>query len=141
MLRTMLHAGLAAALVAPLPAQAQAAAQPSQIELEAALLAYQVRILSQLTCRPARRGCIKPPKRIKVRNYECQASGIDPEGGPILYCRVTYMHSGGSMAHVLSKDECVPLRQRPEDPIDGPPPIAWEVALVDAEGRCPGGRV
>ncbi|HEY5721342.1 MAG TPA: hypothetical protein VIT45_03380 [Allosphingosinicella sp.] len=138
MLRTLLHAGLTAALLSPSPAQA--AAQPTHAELEATLLAHQVRILSYLTCRPARSGCIKPPKRIKVRNFDCQASGTDAEGGPILFCRVTYIHSGGSMAHVLSKDECVPLRQRPEGPIDGQP-LAWEVALVDAAGRCPGGRM
>ena len=139
MLRTALCAGLAAALLSPSPAQA--AAQPTQVKLEAALLAYQVRILSYLACRPARRGCIKPPKRIKVRNYDCQTSGTDADGGPILFCRVTYIHSGGSMAHVRSNDECIALRAKEAVSTDGGAAgRVWEVALVDTKGRCPGAR-
>ena len=139
MIGIFLSAALAAASTSPSPAQA--AAQPTQAELEAALLAYQTRILSYLTCRPARRGCIKPPKRIKVRNYDCQASDTDADGGPILYCRVTYIHSGGSMAHVRSNDECVALRAKETDSTGGgAAALAWEIAPVDTKGRCPGAR-
>jgi hypothetical protein len=127
----------------PAPAPAQMGAQPTQIELEAALLAHHVRIVTfPMRCRngPAR-GCMKPPKAVKVRNYDCQARDAEVAGGPILFCRVTYIQSGGSLAHVQSIDECLPLRSREWDSAEGGGPrLAWEVALVDAAGRCPGGR-
>ena len=132
MLRFFLSAALAAASISP--ASAQAGAQPTPAEIEAALLAHQVHILSYLTCRPARSGCIKPPKRMKVRNYDCQATGTDKDGGPVQFCRTTYIHSGGSMANVLSRDECIALRAR------GAEAGGWEVAMVETKGKCPGAR-
>src|SRR5690348_5726149 len=105
MARTFYRAALAAAvLLSASPSQAQAVAQPTQIELQDALRAHFVRIVSYPpACRngPAR-GCLKAPKRIAVRNYDCQASGTDAQGAPISYCRVTYKQVGGSLADVLS---------------------------------------
>jgi hypothetical protein len=140
MLRTALCAGLAAALLSP--SLAQAPAQPTHAELEAALLAHQVRILSYQNCRPRTRGCIKPPKRVKVRNYDCLATGTDADGGAILYCRATYSHSGGSLAGVRWTDKCVPLRAIEAIVAeDGRTRLNWEIALVEAKGRCPGGKI
>lgn len=137
----MLCAGLAAALLSPAPIPP--GAQPAQADLEAALRAHYVRIVSYpVHCRngPAR-GCLKPPKAIRVRNYDCQATGTDSKGGSILFCRVTYIHKGGALADVKSPNECVPLRASEVSSIDdGGPELAWEVALIDAKGRCPGGR-
>lgn len=142
MLRRFHFAGLAAALLSPSLAQAQVQPQPTQIELQDALRAHFVRIVSYPpACRngPAR-GCIKAPKRIEVRNHDCQASGTGTDGLPILYCRVTYKQVGGSLAGVLSRDECVPLRWREVGPAGGVTRIVWEVALVDHKGKCPGAR-
>lgn len=139
MISAMPIAGLAAALLqsAPIPP----GTQPSQAELEAALRAHYVRLAAHpLACRKGL-GCLKPPKAIKVRNYDCQATGTDSKGGPILFCRVTYIHKGGSLAHVKSPNECVPLRASEVTTIDhGGTGLAWEVALTDSKGRCPGGR-
>lgn len=130
-------AGLAAALLssAPIPP----GTQPSQADLEAALLALQVQIAAHpMACRKGL-GCIKPPKAIKVRNYDCQTTGTDSKGGAILFCRVTYVHKGGSLASVKSPNECVPLRAHELTTLDETE-LVWTVALIDAKGRCPGGR-
>ncbi|MBV9932162.1 MAG: hypothetical protein JO013_14630 [Alphaproteobacteria bacterium] len=126
---------LAAGLLtsAPVPP----AGQPTRAEVEAALLAHQVRLAAHpLACRKGL-GCLVPPKAIEVRDYDCQTIDADAKGAPILFCRVTYIHKGGSFAHVKSPNECVPLRARDAAATDQP---AWEVALVDAKGRCPGAR-
>jgi len=135
----MPFAALAAALLSPAPIPP--GIQPSQTELEAALLAYNVRLAAHpLACRKGL-GCIKPPKAIKVRDYDCQARGSDAKGDPILFCRVTYVHKGGSLAYVKSPNECVPLRASEMTTIDDDGTrLAWTVAIVDAKGRCPGAR-
>lgn len=139
MVRAILSAGLSAALLFPAPARAQPVEpQPTLAELEAALLAHHSRIVT-LACGMAK-GCYKPPKAIKVRNYDCQATGADPRGQPIIYCRVTYVHKGGTMATVKSPNECVPLRApRAEVGVDATQ-RAWQVAMVDHKGKCPGAR-
>ena len=139
MVRAMHCAGFAAALLSPAPIPP--GTQPSQAELEAALRAHYVRLAAHpMACRKGL-GCIKPPKAIKVRNYDCQATGTDAKGGSILFCRVTYVHKGGSLAHVKSPNECVPLRASEVTSIDnGGTELAWEFALIDSKGRCPGGR-
>ena len=142
MVRAILFAGLAAALLSSVPVHAQPVQpQPTQAELEAALLTFHTRIATHPeACRRAG-GCFKPPKAIKVRDYDCQATGTDSRGGPILYCRVTYVHKGGTLATVKSPNECVPLRSTGADPVlDGENRSAWTVALVDFEGKCPGAR-
>lgn len=109
MVHSTLCAGLAAALLASAPIPT--GTQPSQAELEAALRAHYVRLAAHpMACRNGL--CLKPPKAIKVRNYDCQATGADAAGGAILFCRVTYIHKGGSLAYVKSPNECVPLRAR-----------------------------
>ncbi len=139
MVHAMLFAGLAAALLssAPIPP----GAQPNQAELEAALRAHYVRLAAHpMACRKGV-GCLKPPKAIKVRNYDCQTTGTDAKGGAILFCRVTYVHKGGSLAHVKSPNECVPLRASEVSSIgNGGTALAWEFAMIDSKGRCPGGR-
>jgi hypothetical protein len=85
-------------------------------------------------------GCFKAPKAIKVRNYDCQARGTDSKGGDILYCRVTYVYKGGSFDTVKSPNECLPLRATEAAMIDGEGTLAWEVAMVDHKGKCPGAR-
>jgi hypothetical protein len=111
-------------------------AQPTRPEIEAALLAHNVRLAAHpLACRKGL--CLVPPKAIEVRDYDCQTTGTDAKGGPILFCRVTYIYKGGSFAHVKSPNECVPLRARDATTTGQP---AWEVALVDWKGRCPGAR-
>jgi hypothetical protein len=138
----MHFAGVAAALLssAPIPP----GSQPSQAELEAALRAHYVLVFTYPTqCRSGRApGCMKPPKAIKVRNYDCQATGTDSTGGSILFCRVSYQHKGGALAYVTYPDRCVPLRASKAASIDnGGTGLAWEVALMEAKGRCPGGRI
>lgn len=151
-------AGLAAALLSSAAIQAQPGqarpedysppsapippgAQPDQLALEAAIRAHYVRLAAHpLACRKGV-GCLKPPKAIKVRNYDCQARGTDAKGGELLYCRVTYVHKGGSFDTVKSPNECVPLRAYEVTTIDnGGNELAWEFAMVDSKGRCPGGR-
>jgi hypothetical protein len=143
MVFAMNFAGLTAALLsaASIPATIPAGTQPSQAELEAAIRAHYVRLAAHpMACR-ARVGCLKPPKAIKVSNYDCQVTDTDPKGGSILYCRVTYTHKGGSLAYVKSPNECVPLRASEAISTDtGGLVLAWEVALVDSKGRCPGAR-
>jgi hypothetical protein len=121
--------GLVATLLSA--ASIPAGSQPDQTQLEAALLALQVRIATHpMACRKGS-ACIKPPKAIRVSDHDCQVRGTDPQGGALLYCRVTYKHKGGSLAHVKSPNECVALRENEH---------GWEVALVDTRGRCPGAR-
>ena len=135
-------AGFAAALLSP--ASIQDGAQPTQAELEAALLAHDIRIVSYpLPCRDGPvRGCLKPAKAMRVRNYDCQARGADAKGAPILFCRVSYIQKGGALANVRWRDKCVPLRARAVETDDGTGTrLIWEVALIDAVGRCPGGRI
>ena len=142
MVRATFLAALAAALLSPPPVRAQPVQpQPDQAELEAALLALHVRIATHPdACRRAK-GCFKPPKAIKVRNYDCQTSGTDSRGEPLLYCRVTYVHKGGVLDTAKSPNECVPLRWKEVDPVfDGRSRRVWEVALVEREGKCPGAR-
>lgn len=145
-------AGLAAALLSTAPVRAQSTgsdwdsvpsapippgAQPDRLELEAAILAYQRRLAAHPLACSGRSGCLKAPKAIKVKDHDCQARGADSKGGEILYCRVTYSHKGGSLAHVKSPNECVPLRSvRPESGTG----LAWHYALVNREGKCPGAR-
>lgn len=157
MVREMLCAALAIALLRSAPAQAQPGqsaslatplpsvaippgAQPSLTELEAALLAYNRRLAAHPQACSKRAGCIRAPKAIRVRNYDCQARGTDSKGGDILYCRVTYSFKGGSFDTVKSPNECVPLRATEAAMIDSEAPLAWEVAMVDHKGRCPGAR-
>jgi hypothetical protein len=135
MFHAMFCAGLAAALLssAPIPP----GTQPSQPELEAALLAHNVRLAAHPMACPRKSLCLKPPKAIKVRNYDCQATGTDSNGGAILFCRVTYVHKGGSLDTVKSPNECVPLRATGATGGTG---LAWEFAMIDSKGRCPGAR-
>ncbi|HEX6374577.1 MAG TPA: hypothetical protein VFZ91_02545 [Allosphingosinicella sp.] len=139
MIAAMPFAAAAAAMLssAPIPP----GALPSQAELEAALLAYNVRLAAHpLACQKGL-GCIKPPKAIKVRDYDCQTRGTDAKGNPVLFCRVTYVHKGGSLDHVKSPNECVPLRASEMTTIDDDgTKIAWAVAMIDSKGRCPGAR-
>jgi hypothetical protein len=134
-------AGLTAAFFSTAPAQAQPVQSlPTQAELEGALLALHVRIATHPeACRRAK-GCFKPPKAIKVRDYDCNATGTGPRGEPILYCRVTYVHKGGTLATVKSPNECVPMRAMDVPVVDGPTQRGWEVAMVDHERKCPGAR-
>jgi len=122
---------------APIPA----GAQPDQLALETAIRAHYAQLAAHpLACRKEV-GCLKPPKAIKVRNYDCQARGTDAKGGELLYCRVTYVHKGGSFDTVKSPNECVPLRAYEVTTIDnGGNALAWEFAMVDSKGRCPGAR-
>lgn len=158
MFRAIPLAALAAALVSTAPVQAQPGeaapqvasrqpapippgAQPDQVELEAAIRAHYVVLAAHpLACRKGS-VCLKPPKAIRVRNYDCQARGTDSKGGALLYCRVTYVHKGGSFDTVKSPNECIPLRAYEATTTDnGANALAWEFAMVDSEGRCPGGR-
>ncbi|MET1109916.1 MAG: hypothetical protein ABWX67_00170 [Allosphingosinicella sp.] len=158
MFRARPLAALAAALVSAAPIQAQPGqavspahsrrpapippgAQPDPFELEAAIRAHYVVLAAHpLACRKGS-VCLKPPKAIRVRNYDCQARGADSKGGDLLYCRVTYVHKGGSFDTVKSPNECIPLRAYEATTIDdGGNALAWEFAMVDSEGRCPGGR-
>jgi len=133
----MLCAGLAAALLSSSPIPP--GTQPSQAELEAAIRAHYVVLASHpAACR--KNLCLKPPKAIKVSNYDCQATGTDPKGGAILFCRVTYVHKGGSLNTVKSPNECVPLRASGATTGNGGTGLAWEFAMMDSKGRCPGGR-
>ncbi|HEX9965317.1 MAG TPA: hypothetical protein VGB04_10090 [Allosphingosinicella sp.] len=135
--------GQAVTLETPLAAAAiPPGAQPSLAELEAALLDYNRRLAAHpLACRKGV-GCIKPPKAIKVRSYDCQARGTDSKGRDILYCRVTYSFKGGSFNTVKSPNECVPLRAiGTAGTIDGErTELGWELAMVDEKGKCPGAR-
>jgi hypothetical protein len=122
----------------------QSGPRPSQQDLELALLAHEIRVVTYPEeCRGARpaASCIKPPKRIKVRNFDCQATGTDAKGQPLLYCRITYIRAGGSLANVQSNNECVALRSYEVDGAEhGSVYDLWRVALVDTKGKCPGAR-
>ncbi|NML04207.1 hypothetical protein [Sphingomonas sp. G-3-2-10] len=125
-------------------ASVQDVPQPHQPGLEYALLQHEIRVVTYPEeCRGARpaASCIKPPKRIKVRNFDCQTRGADAKGEPLLYCRVTYIRAGGSLANVQSNNECVALRSYEVDGVEhGSTYTDWRVALVDTKGKCPGAR-
>lgn len=133
-------AGMAAASMSPVEAQT-APLQPTQAELEAALLALHLLAASHPdACRMAG-GCYKPPRAIRVRDFDCQATGTDAKLGPILYCRVTYVQRGGELDKAKSANECVPLRATDEETVlENGSRRVWEVAQVDREGKCPGAR-
>jgi hypothetical protein len=135
MLPAIVFVHLAAGLLSSAPVPP--GGQPTRGELEAALLAHKVRLAAHpLACRTGL-GCLAPPKAIEVRDYDCQTTATDAKGRPILFCRVTYIHKGGSLAHVKSPNECVPLRAADATATDQP---GWEVALIESKGRCPGAR-
>lgn len=112
---------------------AQTPAQPTQAELEAAILAHNKMLFARpALCPPGSRNCPKPPSRVVVTQFACDATGVDHKGQPFLVCRTSYRLVGGIFTGVRANMECVPVRWV-TGTADAP---AWRVVLVRKEDEC-----
>jgi hypothetical protein len=112
---------------------AQDPAQPSQAELEAAILAHERMLFaSPVICPPGARNCPKPPSRVTVTQFACDATGVDHKGEPFLVCRTSYRFSGGEFHGVRANMMCVPVRWV-TGTADAP---RWRVAIVRKQDEC-----
>jgi len=113
-----------------LAALVQGPSQPSQAELEAAILAHQTMLFTHpRMCPPGTRNCPKGPKRITVTQFACDGHGRDQKGEAFLVCRTSFRFVGGAFAHVRTPVECVPLRWSAAA-------AAWRVALIPEKDQC-----
>lgn len=112
---------------------AQTPDAPSQAELEAAILAnYRMLFAQPALCPPGARNCPKPPSRVTVTEFHCDAKGVDHKGVPFLACRTSYTLHGGEFQGVRAKLKCVPVRWV-TGTADAP---AWRVAIVREQDAC-----